>query len=357
MALGPLQWDSPPSISRVERHTPQAALLYITTAARSRAASSSQNPLSPAPRGLSTTKIQSPPLTLPRQPAATSASSSRPRQTATTENSPDVGAECQRIFTLVRQWAQRYTTEPPEGGEELTNEFNTLLKKGCIRSSIRDVHSNLDTRRNAVMRFLAETLLQRAWKAGILSDFQPAKRAVHELASACEALKRATSKPEKAALILVQSEAVDTMHAHPEFPEYLEGKTVELTAHLLNALGVLVQKRGECIVDLNYVVGCAIRAGVNVLRAQRAIRVDFPPSGSKLFSPETEISCDPLVADEPAQIQAQGWRIRMAVLPVVTVTDYMAESIAPKMVHRAEVLLWKWGAKRDPREGLCCLHV
>ena len=276
------------------------------------------------------------------------------RQPSCQGESLDVGAECASLFRLTRQWAVKYTSKP-RLGEEMTSGFEELLVRACIKTAMKDVLLDPTTRSEAVVRYLVETLVKGTWGVEMLKGFESPRRARVELDAAAEELMvAAKARPEdkptraqKAALVTAQSEAVLAMISQPDFTAFAEGKATELSAHCLNALGVLARPRGDVIADINWLVRQFIRMGTKTLSISRTVRVDFPWSGPQFFSPETQVNCDPVIWGAPNDLRLEGWRIKMGILPAITVSDFHAESVVPKLVHKAEVLLWKWSPEKE----------
>ena len=93
--------------------------------------------------------------------------------------------------------------------------------------------------------------------------------------------------------------------------------------------------------DFRYLVAEAHRVALKILSLPLKVTFDYPNVGQhSYFEPSSMLNRDPLFQNkDPKTLKRQLLKVRLGVTPVVVTTDIIGDTIIPKTVHLANVLL------------------
>ena len=246
------------------------------------------------------------------------------------------------FFNLTERWSHNFTNVPDKARDQSMPGF---LKDALTQNTNASIATKLmasgNTRFLTVAKLINYNITNFAFRPVLTKGFtQYFDNKTTELRNQ---LQTGIPLHVRRALLMACAETTVEMSKVDGFERYLDGianqKATE-TWQLMEPLfapGVAVNEAWQ---ELKRIWGEAARIGVLMLSKPSTFGMDYPPVGrSSYFNPSQMISRDMDFMQNPQTLGNMAAKVRLAITPIVTETDFLGSAVVPKTLHYSNVLL------------------
>ena len=249
--------------------------------------------------------------------------------------------ELNQLFKLSETWARNYANVPDMARDNaLPQSIIDTFCKLSNRNLAFGLMSSGSTRYFLVAKFINNWVTSDLLRITLVRGFSP--QTDQKIG---EAKKKAQDKDAKIhvqrACIQVIATTVTDIQEDANFHAWLQSSIDTKAASTWKFLSHLLAPGADTAwEDFRYLVAEAHRVGLKILSLPLRVSFDYPNVGSHTyFEPSSMLSRDANLKGDPKSWKRQQLKVRLGITPVVVTTDIMGDTIIPKTVHLANVLL------------------
>lgn len=247
------------------------------------------------------------------------------------------------LFKEVEQWARNYANAPyRERDQAMPDVLQSNLRQLTNPEIAIDLISTSSTRYFSIAKLINNSLAKLPLRPLLVKGFTAAYDM--KIANLRSQLSQVGIPIHvRRALLVASAEVVQEMMQDPAFERYkgnLIAQQVGLLWHFLEPLFASTIARNEAWEDLNQIWREAVRIGLLQLSKASSFTLDFPQIGpASRFNPSNMINRDATFKQDPQTLGQMGVCVRLAISPIVTETNFMSNTVVPRTMHYANVLL------------------
>lgn len=250
--------------------------------------------------------------------------------------------EVSSVFNLVETFARNFVNVPDKYKD---SNMPLVTKNMIIQQTNPAIAMTLittgATRYFAVSKIVNYDIVNFAFRPMVVRGFQPFfDQRMTEIRGQ---LTVGIAMHIRRGILTAAAQLVQEMTETPGWQEYVE-RTVQTRAseiwHIIQPLFAHGAALDEAWDDLKHIWSEAMRVGVLMNKKPSLFTLDFPPTGANsFFNPSNMVNRDLSFKVDPITLGNMGLKVRLAITPVVTETDFGGGSVVPKNLHFANVLL------------------
>jgi len=251
-------------------------------------------------------------------------------------------SEFANFFRLVEQFALDYANIPDKERDSIMpDSLRNAIVDQTNEEDWMKLLSTSRTRGFAVAKLLNYQIVNSAFRPIIVKDFRAEYDArMHSLRGSYSTGMRLDVRRD---ILEASSQLVKEMMADRSWQGFVDNlirKYTRQTWQYVQPLFTSDIRQDKAGADLFQIWSEAVRIGMLMLRKVSMFNADFPPTGpSSIFNPGQMVNRDQVFNQDPMQLGAMNVKVKLAITPVITETDFHVNTPMPKIVHYSNVLL------------------
>lgn len=253
----------------------------------------------------------------------------------------DFPTELDQLFKLSETWARNFANVPDTARDRsLPNSIADMFCRYSAPHLAFGLLSSGSTRYFLVAKVINKWMTNEMLKLTLVKGYSAATDNEISQAKKRASERDASVQIQRACMTLIAG-VVKDIQAASDYQAWLQHSINARAAYLWKTVSPLLAPGADTAwEEFKYLIAEAHRVGLKILSVPVRVSFDYPEVGPHTyFEPSSMLNRDTTLKGDPKSWKRQQLKVRLGITPVVVTTDTMGETIIPKTVHLANVLL------------------
>ena len=250
--------------------------------------------------------------------------------------------EFSEFFDLTLAFCRTFANVPNDKRDQALNG-NVLseLQRASHAAAVQDLLGSSDTRYFLVSTVINHAICEDIFRSALVKGYST--ESDNKIGEIRRAIKPNTQVSIKRGLVKAAADTLNAMRKEPGLQEWIEvqiGIKASAMWDLLENLLAPEADRQLAFDDLTHVFKEGYRIGLLMYSVPMTWSMNFPQNArGSFFNPTTMINKDEQFREDPVTLRNQRLRVRLGMTPTIVALNFMEESMMPRTMHFAQVLL------------------
>ena len=246
------------------------------------------------------------------------------------------------FFDLTLTFCRTFANVPNDQRDHaLYGNVLSELQRVSHPAVVRDLLGSNDTRYFLVSTLINHAICEDIFRSALVKGYSA--ESDKKIGEIRRAIKPTTQVSIKRGLVKAAADILNALRKETGLQEWIGGQTgIKASAmwDLLENLLVPEIDRQLAFDDLTHVFKEGYRIGLLMYSVPMTWSMNFPQNArGSLFDPTTMINKDEQFRGDPVTLRNQHLRVRLGMTPTIVALNFMEESMMPRTMHYAQVLL------------------
>ena len=288
---------------------------------------------------------QHPPPAFPYHGSLPGNQKSKVSQTGVDEQTEDYDASSRitYIFKLTSEWASKFANTPDGHRDRfISADLHSALAKSTFSHQVQEQLASEQDRYLLIASFVNRLIVENIYRPQAFCGYNHEDDKI--IQETCKHIGVTSLSHIQHSYQGVLAERFYKLRSDPCFPIWIQERChefAEWTGHFL-AILITPNLHKDATMGLRHVLLEAYYLSVDLHAVNRRYKYDFIRAHRETYyNQHTMLNRDVTVVRDPISIRREEYRVRLCISPTVVIVDFVGETLVPKTVHLAEVLLWK----------------